>query len=163
LPFFTRQQGIFGRLLGGWQVGGIISLYTGSPLGITQQTNNTFSQGGGQRPNWSGVSAKIDSPNVDHWFDTTQFTLAPPYAYGNGARTLNGLRSDGLKQLDVTLTKNTAIYERLRLQFRAEFFNFTNTPQFAAPGTALGANTFGVVSSQNNQPRVAQFALKLLF
>jgi len=162
-PFFSRQQGIFGRMLGGWEVGAILSLYSGSPLGITQQTNNTFSQGGGQRPNWIGINARIDSATVDHWFDIPQFTNAPSYAYGNVARTLGGLRSDGLQQLDATLTKNTIIHENLKLQFRAEFFNFTNTPQFAAPGTALGANTFGVVSSQNNQPRVAQFALKLLF
>jgi hypothetical protein len=51
----------------------------------------------------------------------------------------------------------------LKLQFRAEFFNLSNTPQFAPPGTALGANGFGVVSAQNNQPRVIQFALKMTF
>jgi hypothetical protein len=164
LPFFTKQQGVVGRALGGWQVGGILSLYSGSPLGITQSTNNTFSQGGGQRPNWTGVSANLSNPTVDKWFDTSQFTLvSTPYTYGNVARTLGGLRADGLRQLDVTLTKNTTIHERLKLQFRSEFFNLTNTPQFAPPGTALGANGFGVVSSQNNQPRVIQFALKLMF
>ncbi len=163
LPFFSKQQGVVGRILGGWEIGGILSLFSGSPLGITQQTNNTDSQGGGQRPNWTGVSASIGSPTVDRWFDTTQFTVAPAYAYGNVARTLNGLRADGLQQLDVTLNKNVTIHERVKLQFRAEFFNFTNTPQFAPPNTALGAPAFGVISTQNNQPRVVQFALKFLF
>ena len=164
LPFFTKQHGVVGHLLGGWQVGGILSLYSGSPLGISQSTNNTFSQGGGQRPNWTGISAKLSNPTVDRWFDTSQFTLvSAPYTYGNVARTLGGLRGDGLQQLDVTFTKNTTIRERLKLQFRSEFFNLTNTPQFAPPGTALGAAGFGVVSSQNNQPRVVQFAMKLLF
>jgi len=164
LPFFKKQSNLASRILGGWELGAIFSAYTGSPLGITQSTNNTFSQGGGQRPNWTGTSAKLDSPTVDKWFDTSQFTLvSTPYTYGNVARTLSGLRASGLKQFDMTLKKTTTIHERLKLQFRAEFFNLANTPQFAPPGTALGANGFGVVSAQNNQPRVIQFALKLTF
>ena len=100
---------------------------------------------------------------VDKWFDTSQFTIAAPYTFGNVARTLSGLRSDGLKELDMTLSKTTTIHERLKLQFRAECFNVTNTPQFAAPNTSLGAAGFGGVSAQNNQPRIVQLALKLLF
>jgi hypothetical protein len=164
LPFFSKQKRIAGRLLGGWQLGGIFSAYSGSPLGITQSTNNTFSQGGGQRPDWTGVSAALANPAVGKWFDTSQFTLvSTPYTYGNVARTLGGLRSKGARQLDFTMVKNTVIRERLKLQFRSELFNLTNTPQFAPPGTALGAGTFGVVSAQNNQPRVIQFAMKLSF
>jgi hypothetical protein len=49
------------------------------------------------------------------------------------------------------------------LQFRAEAFNLTNTPRFAPPGQSIGAAGFGVVSSQSNQPRVVQFALKLTY
>lgn len=164
LPFFSTRKGMVGRWLGGWQLGGIFSAYSGSPLGITQSSNNTFSQGGGQRPNWTGVSAALANPTVDKWFDTSQFTLvSTPYTYGNLARTLGGLRSNGVRQLDFTMVKNTVIRERLKLQFRGEFFNLTNTPQFAPPGTALGTSTFGVVTAQNNQPRVIQFAMKLSF
>jgi hypothetical protein len=47
--------------------------------------------------------------------------------------------------------------------FRAECFNLTNTPQFAPPNTSLGAAGFGAVSAQNNQPRILQLALKLLY
>src|SRR6185437_14256103 len=119
--------------------------------------------GGGQRPNWTGMSAKLDNPTVNQWFDTSQFTLAAPYAFGNVARTLGGLRSDGLQQIDMTLSKMTTIRERLGLQFRAECFNLTNTPQFAPPATALGAAGFGAISAQNNQPRVVQLALKMIF
>ncbi|MEO7144931.1 MAG: carboxypeptidase regulatory-like domain-containing protein [Bryobacteraceae bacterium] len=163
LPFFKSERGFTGRLLGGWEAGAIVSLFTGGPLGISQATNNTFAQGGGQRPNWTGVSAKLGNPTVNQWFDTSQFTLAAPYTFGNVARTLGGLRSDGLTELDLTLNKTIAIRERLKLQFRAECFNFTNTPQFQAPATTLGAAGFGVVSAQNNQPRIVQLALKLIF
>lgn len=163
LPFLKSQQGVVGRILGGWETGLIVSLYSGSPLGISESTSTTDAQGGNQRPNWTGVSAALSNPTPQEWFNTAQFTLAPQYTFGNVARTLGGLRSDGLKELDFTLNKTFAIHERLKLQFRAECFNLTNTPQFAPPGTALGAAGFGVVSTQNNQPRIVQMALKLLY
>jgi hypothetical protein len=109
------------------------------------------------------VSAALSNPTPQRWFDTSQFSLAAPYTFGNVARTLGGLRSDGLKELDFTLNKTFALYERMKLQFRAECFNLTNTPQFAPPATALGSANFGSVSAQNNQPRIVQLALKLLF
>jgi hypothetical protein len=73
------------------------------------------------------------------------------------------LRSDGVKGLDFTLSKATIIHERYRLQFRAECFNLTNTPIFGIPNTSLGTAAFGTINSQNNQPRIVQFALKFLF
>jgi len=118
---------------------------------------------GGQRANWTGVSAQLSHPTVDRWFDTSQFTLAAPYTFGNVARTLGGLRGDNLKELETSLNKTTTIRERVKLQFRAECFNLTNTPQFAPPNTSLGAAGFGAVSAQNNQPRILQLALKLLY
>ena len=74
-----------------------------------------------------------------------------------------GLRSDGLKELDFSLNKNVAINDRTKLQLRADCFNLTNTPQFAPPAVALGNANFGTVSAQNNQPRVLQVAMKLIF
>jgi hypothetical protein len=163
LPFYKTQKGFAGHILGGWEVGGILSLFSGSPLGITQTTSGTFAQGGGQRPNWTGVRAKLSDPTVDKWFDTSQFTIAAPYTFGNVARTLSGLRGPALHQLDFTLNKTTALHERFKLQFRAECFNLTNTPLFAPPATALGAANFGVISAQNNLPRIVQLALKFIF
>ena len=87
-------------------------LFSGSPLGITQATNTTFAQGGGQRPNWTGVSAKLSNPTVEKWFDTSQFTIAAPYTFGNVGRTLSGLRSSGLRQLAFTLNKTTTFSTR---------------------------------------------------
>jgi outer membrane receptor protein involved in Fe transport len=163
LPFLREQKGFAGKLFGGWEISGIVSLFGGGPLGITSAVNNTFSQGGGQRPNWTGQSAKLDDPRPERWFDTSQFSNPPAYTFGSSPRTFNGLRSDGTRQLDLSLLKTTNLTEQLRLQFRAESFNVTNTVRFAPPSISFGNPQFGVVSSMGNQPRVLQFALKLIY
>jgi hypothetical protein len=163
LPFYRTGHGTAGKVLGGWQISGIYVAYSGNPLGTASATNNTFSQGGGQRPNWTGVSAKLDSPTPQRWFDISQFTTPAAYAFGNAARSYSGLHSDSGGQLDFSLLKNTRVRERWNLQFRAEFFNVTNTPRFAPPNMTQGNGQFGNVSAMGNQPRVIQFALKLLY
>jgi hypothetical protein len=163
LPFYKNKGGFTGRAFGGWQLGGIWSAFSGGPLGISATTNNTFSQGGGQRPNWTGVSAKLDNPTPARWFDTSQFSNPAAYTFGNTSRTFGGLRSDGTAQIDMTLTKNTRILEKLNLQFRAEVFNLTNSARFSPPNQSFGNAQFGVVSAQNNLPRIVQFGLKLVY
>ncbi|MDQ6700505.1 MAG: carboxypeptidase regulatory-like domain-containing protein [Acidobacteriota bacterium] len=162
LPFAKNWKGVGGKALGGWQVAGIVSLFSGGPLGVTASVNNTFSQGGGQRPNWTGVNPRLDNPTPQRWLDIAQFSTPPAYTFGNSPRTFNGTRSDGTRQVDFTLSKNTRFHERFNVQFRAEFFNILNTPRFAPPGSSFGSPQFGVVSSQGNQPRILQFALKLI-
>jgi hypothetical protein len=125
--------------------------------------NNTFSQGGGQRPNWNGVNPAIANPTVEKWFDTSVFSAAPAYSYGTSPRTFNGLRAAGARNIDATISKTFQVYEKLRLQFRGESFNFTNTPRFAPPNQSFGNALFGQATSQLNQPRVVQFGLKLLW
>jgi hypothetical protein len=68
-----------------------------------------------------------------------------------------------MKNFDFSMIKNTQLAERFSLQFRAEFFNLFNTPQFGPPNTSFGAGPFGTVSSQINAARIIQLALKLQF
>ncbi|MBL8235857.1 MAG: TonB-dependent receptor [Bryobacterales bacterium] len=156
LPFLKKN-----RLLGGWQIAAIWSGFSGGPLGVTSTTNNTFSQGGGQRPNWTGVNATVPDPQPSRWIDASQFSIPPEYQFGTAPRTYNGLRSDGTAQIDTTLSKNFRFGEILTAQFRAEFFNLTNSARFAPPNAAFGNVQFGTVNAQGNQPRVVQFSLKL--
>jgi len=75
------------------------------------------------------------------------------------------LRQDGVINFDFAIFKRTYFgpSENMNLEFRTEFFNLFNRPQFAAPGTAFGAGNFGVVSSLLNNPRLIQFGLKFAF
>src|SRR5690606_7777571 len=146
-----------------WEFGGVLSMFSGSPLGVTSAANNTFSQGGGQRPNWTGVNPIVDNPTIDRWLTPDVFSAPPGYAFGNAPRTFSGSRSDSTAQVDMTLNKNTRIGERYTVQFRTEFFNLTNSPVFNAPNVNFGNSQFGVVDSQQNQPRIIQFAVKFLF
>jgi outer membrane receptor protein involved in Fe transport len=162
IPWFAKSQGIAGKLLGGWQVGGIWSNFTGGPLGVNAAVNNTFSQGGGQRPNWSGANPCVANPVPTRWLDSSVFSNPPLYAFGNTPRTFNGCRSHGTAQVDTTLTKNTKIRERLNVQFRAEVFNLSNTVRFAPPNASFGNPQFGTINAQSNLPRIVQFGLKFI-
>ena len=101
--------------------------------------------------------------NIDHWFDITQFRQPAPFTYGSLARTMTAVRQDGATQLDFSVFKSFSVVERMRVEFRAEAFNFTNTPLFGSPGTTFGTPTFGVVTGQENTPRQVQLVLKVLF
>jgi hypothetical protein len=163
LPFFSKTTGTTNKILGGWEVGAIFSNFSGGPIGISSATNNTFSQGGGQRPNWNGSSPVVENPTPDRWINGVVFSNPASYQFGNVGRTLSGLRTDITQQIDMTASKTTTLHEKLRLQFRAEFFNLTNSPRFAPPNSVFGNPSFGVVSSQLNQPRIVQFGLKLMY
>ncbi|MFN3323335.1 MAG: carboxypeptidase regulatory-like domain-containing protein [Bryobacteraceae bacterium] len=163
LPFFQNTRGFVNKALGGWELGAINSFFSGGPIGVSSAVNNTFSQGGGQRPNWNGQSPRVEGRDPNRWIDPSAFSIAPAYAFGNAPRTLSGLRTDTTQQLDLTLSKTTRIYEKLRLQFRSEFFNITNTARFAPPNSNFGNPQFGVVASQLNQPRIIQFGVKLFY
>jgi hypothetical protein len=82
---------------------------------------------------------------------------------GNAPRLMPNLRGLGVWNFDVPFFKNVRASERFRLQFRSEFFNIFNTPQFGLPNTNFNAPHFAAVASQVNAPRDIQFALKILF
>ncbi|PYT18356.1 MAG: hypothetical protein DMG59_04590, partial [Acidobacteria bacterium] len=83
------------------------------------------------------------------------------YNYGTSGRNI--LRADGLVQLDFTVSKQFKFTESKALQFRAEFFNITNTPTFASPTTTIDTASGGQIGSTLNASRTIELALKLFF
>jgi outer membrane receptor protein involved in Fe transport len=163
---YAPRNALLDGVIGGWQLNGIATFQSGVPLQVVVASNTLNNYGGAQRPNWSGVAASLSGPvsqRLNNYFDTSQFTLPAPYTYGNAARLLSGLRAPGLANLDLSIFKNFAIRESVKLQFRAESFNTMNHPQFSLPNTSIGSSSAGVIGTQANLPRDIQFAVKLLF
>ena len=121
---------------------------------------NTSNASGYERPNLVG-DPSVQSQTPEHWFNTAAFAAPAQYTFGNLGRY--PLRSDWFKNLDFSIFRQFRLRERVRLEFRAEAFNVTNTATFAAPVSNLSSATFGRVTSLASTPRQLQFSLKVLF
>lgn len=147
-------------IAGGWSLGALFFAQTGAPFTVTAQVNSTnaFSAG----PLRADVlrNPAVSSRTLDRWFDTEAFRQPAPFAFGN--QGVNILRGDGKISTDLSLIRSFYFTETIRLQFRAEFLNATNHPDFGLPGRSLGGPGFGVVSSSDS-PRSIQLGLRMTF
>jgi hypothetical protein len=100
---------------------------------------------------------------LNGYVNPAAFSAPPAYTYGNVSRTLPDVRGPRYSNLDLSVFKTFAITERMKLQFRAEAFNATNSPMFGLPNQAFGNANFGLITSQANKPRQVQMALRLYF
>jgi hypothetical protein len=166
-------------IVSGWNLSGIASLQTGFP----------FSPQLGYNPTGNGDSRNPVRPNLNpifngqlyprtpgQWFNQAAFVAPTAGTLGNASR--DSLIGPGLADLDVSLAKVTAIHERVRTQFRVEYFNVLNRANFstpnpvvfsagptpAKPATAEALSpTAGVLTSTATRSRQLQFAVKILF
>jgi hypothetical protein len=162
-------RGFRALLLADWQVNGIATLLSGFPF-TPQVGSNVSGDGDTRNPDRPAVNPSFRGPvllqNPNEWFNPAAFILPVPGTYGNlGRGTLNG---PGLAGLDVSLAKNCAVSERIKLQFRAEFFNALNHTNFATPNPIVfssGAvsSSAGLITATATTSRQIQFGLKLLF
>jgi hypothetical protein len=160
------------KVLGdGWQLGGILSLQTGQPFSVLTGSDNSGTGLGNDRPDLIG-DPNAGPHTVSRWFNTAAFTPNAALTFGNAGRNI--VTGPGFHNFDFSVVKNTHFRERVNAQFRAEFFNITNHPNFALPANILAAPNFGTLfqtpdAAQNNVglgsggPRLIQFALKLSF
>ncbi len=148
-------------ILGGWQVGGIASFYSGFMIAHTVNVNNE-NLGGTVRGDFVRTpNLPVDERTIDRWFDTTFAVASAPGVPSNAGRNL--IETPGRKNLDLMVARNFAMpWERHELQFRFESFNFTNTPNFGRPATGVGTPTVGRITTAED-PRRIQFALKYVF
>ena len=172
LPFGrTRQFAITNKALdlivGGWSIGLIGELRSGTPLSPIMLTNNTNSFSDGVRPNVVGnpnlSSSRSTGAELAEWFNVSAFAAPAQYTFGNAGRTFG--TGPGSVNLDSSLLKDFAIRERIVVQFRAEALNLMNHANFANPDTRLGSPTFGQITAlvPGNQSRVLQLGLHLKF
>ena len=164
-PFATAHNKAVSIVAGGWAINGIGQLSSGLPYAITDSSDpenvGTISQ---ERVDVVGDPNKGTGLHTPaQWFNVNAFAVQSPYTYGN--EKVNPYVSDPVKNLDLSLfrTFHLGLGESTYLEFRAESFNLFNRVMFNVPNSSLGGTNFGAVTSQYNQPRQLQMALKLYY
>jgi hypothetical protein len=165
-PYGNSFHPALNAFVGGWQVNGDLTLQSGFPI---------------QFPNAAPVAARsAELPSEERtllrWFDTSLWrdpaTGRPvpaqaPFTLRDFPTRFPDVRFPGLKNLDLSLFKDFQIREQMRLNFRAECYNITNTPWFSTldgNGANVTAATFGALSlSQNNSARRFVLGLRLIW
>jgi hypothetical protein len=157
------------KLAGGWQLNAITTLLSGFPFTPVIGTNRS-GDGDTRNPDRPSVNPSFSGPVIlgrsNQWYNPNAFVLPSLGTYGNlGRGTFNG---PGLAELDLSVFKNTAISERLGLQFRAEFFNSLNHANLGTPNATVFSNgainsSAGVITTTATTSRQIQFGLKLIF
>jgi len=171
LPFLKSQHNVAGKVLGGWQVSGLVSAQTGRPITILSGVNNSGTGIGQDRadivgPAYGSGACAGNTKACKDWLTLTSFVNNPAGTFGSVGK--GSLRFPGAFSWDMGFTKNFKFTERFSLQFRAEFFNIFNRVNFDET-TATG--NFAKLSSKGNfgalqqasDPRIGQLALKLFF
>ncbi len=161
-------QPVLRAALNGWQLSGIVRMWSGRPLDVVMNSD-VAGVGGvqGQRPNV--VTSTKGPRTADQWFNTGAFARPATGTFGNLGR--NVLQGPGVNKWDIAMFKVFRLREGINLQFRGEMFNAFNHPSFSGVGRTLRttatevdptAQNFGVVTDTRDA-RVVQFALKLTF
>jgi hypothetical protein len=172
LPFgagkpLANWRGIANQIVGGWQIGSIITVQSGQPLNMQAgfDISGTYKYGE-VRLNATGQDPYADNQSPNQWFDSAGFTLPNPGTYGNMSR--NRLLGPTTTTWDFSTLKNFPIHEQTHLQFRFEAFNFPNHPRWGSPNVSWGSRNpqpgpnFGQIRSSSSM-RQLQFGLKLVF
>ena len=172
LPFGRNRQmmnrgGAADLLLGGWQLGGILTLQDGFPFTLTCGPGNVQNGGGVCYPDSTGLDWELpaDQRTRTHYFNTDAFVdrnpAGGPFRYGTVPR--NSLIGPGIISLDASANKRFALGGSKYLEARIEAFNLPNHPIWNQPGSQLRTPNYGVITSTRLDSRQIQFGLKFVF
>ena len=180
LPFgrgtSLANHGVAAAIAGGWQLNGILSRYSGTPFTVASSGTSVNAPGNTQTANQVASSVAIlgghgIGANGGSYFNPAAFAPVTTVNFGNSGRDI--VRGPGVFNVNASLFRNFRLTERFMLQFRAESFNLTNTPQFGNPGATVSSATFvnGVITSLNGYTQITsasnerqlRFALRLSF
>ena len=146
LPFHRAQQGFAGKILGGWQFSGFLASQSGAPFAALTGSDPGNRLGGIATTVRANVNTGLDLArmSVEQILQAGGASLFTPATAANPLGNLgrNILRSDGIGNLDLGLFKNTRVLESHILQFRAEFYNTTNTRNFGIPEGRVNSPNF---------------------
>jgi len=155
IPFMAHAKGVSRMLLGGWKYNGISTFRSGFSLNPGLSVAN---QGLATRPDVVAGQKLTYDKSITNWFNTGAFQRPAFGMFGNaGVGIITG---PGLVNFDMGLYKDFAFNERIKLQFRSEFFNVFNHTNFGNPTTTFGSGNFGRITSALDA-RIIEFSLRL--
>jgi hypothetical protein len=166
LPFgkgkMFAQSGILSKVVGNWQVNGTMSSYTGTPFTVTAPGSSLNAPDNTQTADQVASITRIGGvgPGAPY-YNTAAFAAVTAQRFGTSGRNI--LRNPGLWNTDLDITREFPLKERLKMQFRAEFFNFPNTSHFgniASGNTSVTSGSFLQVLSATNERQV-RFGLRM--
>jgi len=171
IPFLkSSTQPLLKYVVAGWQVSGVTTVQSGSPVNVTFSTDRAnIGIGGLQRPDLIGAVPALNcvaDPDptkrrqLTTCYDAAAFALPAPFTFGNAPR--NVLRGPKFASTDLSLMKNVHLGRATRFQIRAEIFNLFGQVNYGNPGSTFGASSFGRITSAGSMRQV-QLGAKLLF
>ena len=154
--------------VGGWKTAGVWTIHDGFPLQFTVANGGTpIWTYGPQRPNLLGPPEFAGGPEsnwVNNYFaNPNVFQIPAPYTLGNAPRTVGTVRTPFFFTTNLSILKQFAIHEDVKLELRLEAENAFNHPVFGTPDTYVGDPNFGAINYTAVGPRQCQLALKLYF
>ncbi len=170
LPFgkgqaFVNNNRLADLVFGGWHASGILTVTSGFPFTPQQEedSSNTGTQGFLNPDRIGNGNLPSGQRSIYQWFNVGAFADAQPYTFGNSG--YNVLIGPGLVNLDLGVRKVFSITERQKVEFRAEFYNTLNHPNFGLPNSDIdaGPGAAGAITSLTGNMRTVQFALKYRF
>ena len=141
--FMNGATGVTDKVVSGWGVDGVTTFQRGFPLKISWAGAATPLENAGVgvsniRPNVvAGCDKGAGGGKITQWFNTSCFAAPPDWGFGTESRVDSSLRQNGINNFDFAIFKRTTIAERYGLEFRTEFFDLFNHPQFGPPGTGF--------------------------
>jgi len=162
LPFgakkpFGNSWGIATKLISNWEISGLYQYQTGASLGFGDAILTGTAQ---------DIALPSSERTPNKWFNVNAFVTNSAVQLTNHLRNLSslfsGIRQAGQNNMDAMLSRTIHV-ERLEFQFRTDWFNALNHPQFLAPNTTPTSTAFGQVTGTWSSPRTIQFSLKMLF
>ena len=163
LPGFAHSGILMHRLLGDWELSGIVTAQSGAPITVLASGGPSQTGLGDERAVVNGPaygSGACSSAPCVNYLIPSSFQTPPIGTFGTAGK--GALRGPDLMDWDIGIFKNIPIHERLSAQFRVEFFNVLNNVNFSAPNATVGGAGFGSIVAAGD-PRIGQLALKILF
>jgi Carboxypeptidase regulatory-like domain/TonB dependent receptor/TonB-dependent Receptor Plug Domain len=155
--------GPLAQVVGNWQVDGIWSVETGTPLSATLATgvSNTASSGtGAERPNCFAGDPSLSNGTINQWFNVSAFSIPQPYTFGNCGPFI--IRGPRYFNIDTGIHRDFKVREGVKITLRGEMFNTLNHVNFSNPNAQIGGTTAGQISA--TQPaRTVQVAMRAVF